>query len=83
MMEQLIYFNNCAEKLLQAYPSIIKAEVIKEKMVPNLLIKPNMTEVDKTHMRKVVKLLQDKKLYTPENIRKLETINYNQKYIEI
>jgi len=69
--------NQEINKKLDSLDSMQKSSIDK------LLNKPNMTETDKKNMKKSVELLKANKMLTPENLKKLEAINYAVDHIEI
>ena len=62
-----------------------KSEADKKKGKESLLNinKPNMTSIDKENIQKSITYLEKNGIDTPENLKKLEAINYGLNYIEI
>ena len=86
--EKANYFLWLAEKISSECTNIINEKIhswdsVETSQIDKLLNKPNMTEKDKTNMRKVIELLKSKKIFTQENFKKLEAINYGIDHIEI
>lgn len=69
-----------AEFIAQALQEPIEK---KEQNYEHLLNKPKMTTKDKANMEKSIKFLKEKKMFTQENLKKLERIHYGTNFIEI